>query len=110
MARVGSSDAALKGYEAALKRWPGDLPAMIGMANIHNDRRDHARAIAILRDAQAKHPQSAIDGSALPTAEFSGAVREAKVGGLDQTPGEIPHVTKELILKYADDISLLGLI
>ncbi|KRQ19194.1 MULTISPECIES: carboxylic acid reductase [Mycobacteroides] len=57
-----------------------------------------------------QNPQSAIDGSALPTAEFSGAVREAKVGGLDQTPGEIPHVTKELILKYADDISLLGLI
>ncbi|MBB4854107.1 fatty acid CoA ligase FadD9 [Mycobacteroides chelonae] len=55
-------------------------------------------------------PQPAIDGSALPTAEFSGAVREAKVGGLDQTPGEIPHVTKDLILKYATDIELLGLI
>ncbi|ALR13634.1 oxidoreductase [Mycobacteroides saopaulense] len=55
-------------------------------------------------------PQRAIDGSALPTAEFSGAVREAKVGGLDQTPGEIPHVTKDLILKYATDIELLGLI
>ncbi|MUM19303.1 AMP-binding protein [Mycobacterium sp. CBMA271] len=51
-------------------------------------------------------PQLAIDGSALPTAEFSGAVREAEVGG----GGEIPHVAKELILKYAADISLLGLI
>ncbi|ORA64560.1 carboxylic acid reductase [Mycobacteroides franklinii] len=51
-------------------------------------------------------PQPAIDGSALPTAEFSGAVREAKVGD----SGEIPHVTKDLILKYASDISLLGLI
>ena len=60
MARVGSPDAALKGYEAALKRWPDDLPAMIGLASIHNDRGDHARAIAILREAQTKHPQSAI--------------------------------------------------
>jgi tetratricopeptide (TPR) repeat protein len=60
MSRVGGVDAALKGYEAALKRWPGDLPAMIGLANIHNDRGEHARAIAILHDAQAKHPQSAI--------------------------------------------------
>ncbi|AMT73247.1 carboxylic acid reductase [Mycobacteroides immunogenum] len=51
-------------------------------------------------------PQPAIDGSALPTAEFSGAVREAKVG----EDGEIPHVTKELILKYATDIQLLGLV
>jgi tetratricopeptide (TPR) repeat protein len=60
MSRVGGADAALKGYEAALKRWPGDLPAMIGLANLHNDHGEHARAISILRDAQAKHPQSAI--------------------------------------------------
>lgn len=51
-------------------------------------------------------PQPAIDGSALPTAEFSRAVHEAKVGD----GGEIPHVTKELILKYASDIQLLGLV
>lgn len=51
-------------------------------------------------------PQPAIDGSALPTAEFSRAVHEAKVGD----SGEIPHVTKELILKYASDIQLLGLV
>jgi hypothetical protein len=60
MARVGGADAALKGYDAALKRWPGNLPALIGLANIYNDRGDHARAIAILREAQQKHPQSAI--------------------------------------------------
>lgn len=51
-------------------------------------------------------PQPAIDGSALPTAEFSRAVHEAKVGD----GSEIPHVTKELILKYASDIQLLGLV
>lgn len=51
-------------------------------------------------------PQHAIDGSALPTAEFSAAVRTSKVGD----NGEIPHVSKELIVKYADDIKLLGMI
>jgi hypothetical protein len=60
MSRAGGSAAAAIGYEAALKRWPGNLPATIGLANIHNERGEHARAIAILRDAQAKHPQSAI--------------------------------------------------
>jgi hypothetical protein len=57
---AAGSEAAQKGYEAALKRWPNDLPAMIGLANIHNERGDHGRAIGVLRDAQAKHPQSAI--------------------------------------------------
>ncbi|CPW04668.1 putative fatty-acid-CoA ligase [Mycobacteroides abscessus subsp. abscessus] len=33
-------------------------------------------------------------------------MHEAKVGD----GGEIPHVTKELILKYASDIQLLGLV
>lgn len=60
MARVGGADAALKGYDAALRRWPGNLPAMIGVANIYHDRGDNTRAVAILREAQHKHPQSAI--------------------------------------------------
>jgi hypothetical protein len=60
MARTGGNNAALKGYEAALKRWPGNLPATIGAANIRNDRGEHARAIAMLGDALAKHPHSAI--------------------------------------------------
>lgn len=81
MARVGGPDAAQKGYEAALKRWPGDLPAMIGLASIHNDRGDHARAIVILRDAQAKHPQSAIVTNNLAQA-LSDAGRHREALGL----------------------------
>jgi tetratricopeptide (TPR) repeat protein len=77
MARVGGAEAAQKGYEAALKRWPGDLPAMIGLSSIYNDRGDHAHAIAILRDAQAKHPQSAIVANNLAQA-LSDAGRNAE--------------------------------
>jgi hypothetical protein len=60
MGRAGGNEAAIKGYDTALKRWPGNLPAMIGLANIYNAKGDNARAIAILREAQGKHPQSTI--------------------------------------------------
>ena len=60
MARVGGAEAAMKGYQAALRRWPDNLPAAIGLANLHHERGDHAQAVAVLREAHAKHPQSAI--------------------------------------------------
>jgi Tfp pilus assembly protein PilF len=60
MARVGNADAAMKGYQAALRRWPDNLAAAIGLANLHHARGDHAQAIGVLRTAHRKHPQSAI--------------------------------------------------
>jgi len=60
MARVGGADNAMKGYNAALQRWPDNLPAMIGLANIHHSKGDYPQAIAVLRRAQQKHPQSVI--------------------------------------------------
>jgi hypothetical protein len=75
--RAAGADTAVKGYEAALKRWPNDLPAMIGLANILNERGDHTRAIAVLRDAQAKHPQSSIVANNLAQA-LSDAGRHAE--------------------------------
>jgi tetratricopeptide (TPR) repeat protein len=77
MARVSGGDAAAKGYETALKRWPGNLPATIGLATILNERGDHARAIALLRDAHAKHPQSTILANNLAQA-LSDAGRNAE--------------------------------
>ena len=41
-----------------------------------------------------------------PAEEFREAVRAAKLG----TGGEIPHITRELILKYGADLHLLGLL
>jgi tetratricopeptide (TPR) repeat protein len=60
MARVAGPEAAIKGYNAALERWPDNLAAQIGLANIHHQRGDYARAVTILRSAQQKHPQSSI--------------------------------------------------
>lgn len=60
MARVGGADAAMKGYDAALHRWPDNLPSMIGLANIYHQRGDYPHAITMLRRAQQLHPQSVI--------------------------------------------------
>ncbi len=60
MARAGGSEAAARAYAAALERWPDNLPAAIGLANQHHARGAFAEAVAVLREAQQKHPQSVI--------------------------------------------------
>lgn len=60
MARSGSNEAAAKGYAAALRRWPDNLPAAIGLANMHHARGALGDAVAVLREAQRRHPQSVI--------------------------------------------------
>ena len=60
MARAGDGAAATSAYAAALKRWPDNLPAAIGLANQHHARGAFADAVATLRVAQQKHPQSVI--------------------------------------------------
>jgi tetratricopeptide (TPR) repeat protein len=60
MARVDKGDAATKAYSAALKRWPDNLAAAIGLANQHHARGALAEAAAVLRQARQRHPQSVI--------------------------------------------------
>lgn len=60
MARAGGSEAAAQAYAAALKRWPDNLPAAVGLANQHHARGGFADAVAVLRAARQKHPQSVI--------------------------------------------------
>ena len=60
MARTGDGAAATSAYAAALKRWPDNLPAAIGLANQHHARGAFADAVAVLREARQKHPQSVI--------------------------------------------------
>jgi hypothetical protein len=60
MARVGGEAAAVRGYTAALQRWPDNLAAAIGLANIHYGNGNFAQAANILRMAQRKHPESVI--------------------------------------------------
>jgi tetratricopeptide (TPR) repeat protein len=60
MARSGDTDAATKAYTAALKRWPDNLPAAVGLANQYHARGALAEAANVLRSALQRHPQSII--------------------------------------------------
>lgn len=60
LARGGSAEAAARGYAAALQRWPDSLPAAIGLANQHHARGALDDAVAVLRQALARHPQSVV--------------------------------------------------
>lgn len=59
-ARVDRSGAAGRAYAAALQRWPDSLPGAIGLANEYHQHGDLARAVAVLREARRRHPQSVI--------------------------------------------------
>ena len=58
--RVGDRDASIAGYEAALQRWPDNLPAAIGLANQHHQRGALLEAALVLRTALRRHPQSTV--------------------------------------------------
>ncbi len=51
-------------------------------------------------------PQTPIRGSMAPTDRFRAAVQEAKIG----PDKDIPHVSAPIIVKYATDLQLLGLL
>jgi tetratricopeptide (TPR) repeat protein len=59
LARV-DRDAAARAYAAALQRWPDNLAAAVGLANQHHARGELIEAVAVLRAAQRRHPDSAI--------------------------------------------------
>jgi hypothetical protein len=60
MARVSDANATTQAYLAALQRWPDNLPAAIGLANQYHSRGALADAVAVLRKAQQRHPESVI--------------------------------------------------
>ncbi len=60
MARVDKGDSATRAYAAALKRWPDNLPAAIGLANEYYLRGALDQAATVLREAKQRHPQSVI--------------------------------------------------
>ena len=58
--RTGNRDATIAGYNAALERWPDNLPAAIGLANQHHERGAFVEAALVLRKALLRHPQSTV--------------------------------------------------
>ena len=60
LARGGDADATLRGYRAALQRWPDSLTAAVGLANQLHAKGSLADAAGVLRTALQKNPQSVI--------------------------------------------------
>lgn len=60
LARGGNAEAAIKGYRAALARWPESLPAAVGLANQLHARGSLDEAAGVLRTALKRFPQSVI--------------------------------------------------
>lgn len=60
LARGGDAAATVRGYRAALARWPDSLPAAVGLANHLHEQRALDEAAGVLRTALQKNPQSVI--------------------------------------------------
>lgn len=58
--KAGNLDAARVAYQTALARWPDDVKAAVGLANVHHERGELKQAEAALRAAVERHPDSAI--------------------------------------------------
>jgi hypothetical protein len=58
--RAGDAQASTVAYTTALKRWPGNLTASIGLANQHHAAGRLPQAEALLRDTAQRYPQSTI--------------------------------------------------
>ena len=67
------------------------------------ERQRQASLLPLLHNYQ--RPETPIRGSIAPTDRFRSAVQDAKIG----PDKDIPHVTPEVIVKYATDLELLGL-
>lgn len=84
-------------YETWLRRFETALRAL-------PDRQRRHSVLPLLHSY--RQPQRPVRGSIAPTERFHAAVREAKIG----PDKDIPHVTREIIGKYATDLGLLGLL
>ncbi len=68
------------------------------------DKQRQASLLPLLHNYQ--RPSVAINGSIAPTDRFRAAVQEAKIG----PDKDIPHVSAPIIVKYATDLQMLGLL
>ncbi len=88
--RVGGYADWLKRFETAIRALP--------------ERQRQASLLPLLHNYQ--RPEKPIHGSIAPTDRFRAAVQRARIG----RDKDIPHVTPEVIVKYATDLQLLGLL
>ena len=67
------------------------------------ERQRQASLLPLLHNYQ--RPEIPLRGSLAPTDRFRAAVQDAKIGA----DKDIPHVTRDIIVKYVTDLELLGL-
>jgi len=58
--RVGDARGARTAYQTFLGRWPENINAHIGLANTHHSLGELAEAVAVLRDATRRDPESVV--------------------------------------------------
>jgi fatty acid CoA ligase FadD9 len=85
------------GYPAWLERFDTALRAL-------PEKQRQASLIPLLHNYQ--QPAAPINGSLAPADHFRAAVQEAKIG----PDKDIPHLSAPVIVKYATDLELLGLL
>ncbi|HTI77282.1 MAG TPA: carboxylic acid reductase [Mycobacterium sp.] len=68
------------------------------------EKQRQASVLPLLHSYQ--RPETPVRGSIAPTERFRTAVQDAKIG----PDKDIPHVTREVVLKYVTDLKLLGLL
>lgn len=85
------------GYGEWLQRFDTTLRAL-------PEKQRQASLLPLIHNYQ--RPETPIRGSIAPTDRFRSAVQDAKIG----PDKDIPHVTREVIVKYITDLQLLGLL
>jgi len=88
--RVGDYGTWLQRFDTAVRALP--------------ERQRQASLLPLLHNYQ--RPEKPICGSIAPTDRFRAAVKSAKIG----PDKDIPHVGRDVIVKYATDLELLGLL
>jgi len=85
------------GYAAWLQRFEMAVRAL-------PERQRQYSLLPLLHNYQ--HPERPLQGAMAPTERFRAAVQEAKIG----PDKDIPHIGAPVIVKYAKDLELLGLV
>ncbi|WP_059020145.1 carboxylic acid reductase [Mycobacterium sp. M26] len=88
--RIADYGSWLQRFETAMRALPERQRQYSLLPLLHNYRR----------------PEHPVRGSIAPTDRFRAAVQEAKIG----PDKDIPHVSAEVVAKYASDLQLLGLL
>ncbi len=97
LVEAGYPIARVPGYAPWLERFETSLRAL-------PEKQRAASLLPLLHNYQK--PEHPINGSLAPADHFRAAVQEAKIG----PDKDIPHLTKPVIVKYATDLELLGLL